>query len=217
MGCDIHGWIEVRKYNWSEDWDACMDIQSIVGRNYRMFGALFDVRNYDQFNSTAPDRGLPADVSDEVKAAYEHWENDAHSASWITLQEIKNINWDECGESPSERIDAYKEGSDQPFMSFYSSSDFTADEYRLLDAGETVTKHSGMHQCTLTYKRNVKKKADAKSSDWDLVFSIMEQLQAYYDEDVKSYTHDAQIVDEKPVVAPYVDTSRVRLVVWFDS
>lgn len=212
MGCDIEGWIEVRKYDWSQEWLGCMDIESVVNRNYQMFGALFGVRNYDRFNPTAPNRGFPSDVSDEVKVAYEVWASCAHSTSWITLQEIKNINWDESGEELSERIDCYQQGIDKPSWGFIgSSSQLTSEDYRLLDAGESVTKG------TLTYKRNFKKKSEAKSSDWELIFSIMEQLQAFYDEDAKSYIHDAQVVDEKPVVAPYVDTSRVRLVVWFDS
>lgn len=212
MGCDIHGYIEVKKSDWADYWDACMDIKSIIGRNYSMFATLFGVRNYDEFNAVAPDRGLPQNVSDEVKADFETWGCDAHSPSFITLQEFKNINWDEHGTTLSQFIDCYKLGENKPFASFISSSELRPADYRLLQQGETVTKGE------ITYKRNFSKKSDAKSKDWELLFSIMEQLQNFYDERAKEYaSNDPEIVDEKPQIVPHVDTSRVRLVVWFDN
>lgn len=58
------------------------------GRNYELFGILAGVRG--NITPISYPKGLPFDVTDEVKSLYESWEGCAHSASWITLDEI----WD---------------------------------------------------------------------------------------------------------------------------
>jgi hypothetical protein len=66
-----------------------------------MFGSLFGARNDYGFLPIAPSRGIPADVSDELKQ-YGDVPPDPGSwpPSWITWREISEINWDEFGDSP---------------------------------------------------------------------------------------------------------------------
>lgn len=62
-------------------------------RNYRLFGVLADVR-FDCPKPIVPKRGLPDNVSNEVRSEYEAWGPDAHSCSWATLTELINADWD---------------------------------------------------------------------------------------------------------------------------
>jgi hypothetical protein len=92
MGCDIHGWVEIRPYNFDKDyWTAVYDIDHLE-RNYLMFARLFGVR-LEEIPALAPNRGLPSngdhDAHDDwrkIDATY--WEADGHSFSWIGLDEI---------------------------------------------------------------------------------------------------------------------------------
>ena len=68
------------------------------GRNYDEFAILADVRNGsgfagvdtgDLYEPIAAPKGIPDDCSDEVLDDYEGWGADAHSASWLTLKELK--------------------------------------------------------------------------------------------------------------------------------
>ncbi len=74
------------------------------GRNYDLFAILADVRNGrgfagvktgDGFNIISDPKGVPSDISSVIAADYEEWMGDAHSASWFTLRELKEFNWDQ--------------------------------------------------------------------------------------------------------------------------
>lgn len=72
------------------------------GRSYNLFAILADVRNGygfagiptgDGFVPIADPRGLPEDVTDEVRAEYKEWDVDAHSASYHTLRQLEEYDW----------------------------------------------------------------------------------------------------------------------------
>ena len=98
MGCDIHGFVQVR-YGDSE-WFSDGEIED--GRNYRLFAALAGVRNgfgfagiysHDPLTPIAEPRGIPDDF------VYDENENDMgdHSFSWLHLSEIVAwTGWDMC-------------------------------------------------------------------------------------------------------------------------
>lgn len=92
MGCDIHMCLEVRDWEDAPNpWkaaileDGCWD-----WRNYDLFSWLANVRNYDEERITpiSEPRGLPPDVSPEVKRVFDDWAADNHSHSWLLLSEI---------------------------------------------------------------------------------------------------------------------------------
>ena len=103
MGCDIHMYVEYRfdgkwvcgdyfeknpYYNGVDSDESKYNVVNIYnGRNYELFGVLAGVRNYDVPCISEP-RGLPNDCNDFIKKEYESWIGDAHSCSWLTLQEL---------------------------------------------------------------------------------------------------------------------------------
>jgi len=62
------------------------------GRDYFLFGVLGGVR-YDCPNPIAAYRGLPDDVSQDVKEESDSWSGDGHSHSWVGLTELINADW----------------------------------------------------------------------------------------------------------------------------
>lgn len=115
MGCDIHFYVErkvdgkwVTADTWTPDeYDAgrmCVPYKTRLyrDRNYDLFAMLANVRNGygfagcdtgDGFKPLSEPKGLPADVSPEVKAESDHWGVDGHSHSWLTLTELKAYDW----------------------------------------------------------------------------------------------------------------------------
>jgi len=84
MGCDIHEMIEVEStYRWLNAGDPNSD------RNYTIFSVLADVRNSDGVPFISSPRGVPENCSQEFEALVEYWGADAHSLSWVTLEEMK--------------------------------------------------------------------------------------------------------------------------------
>lgn len=66
---------------------------SYIGRNYVLFAVLANVRNGSRnpVPCIVKARGLPKDISTEVKAEAERTLVDSHTHSWLLLSEI--LNW----------------------------------------------------------------------------------------------------------------------------
>ncbi len=87
MGCDIHCFTEVRINGAWHLWD-----QPDIGRNYHLFTRMANVRNYaDEIKPIADPRGLPADIGAATAFAYSEWEEDAHSMSWLSIEEVAEV------------------------------------------------------------------------------------------------------------------------------
>ena len=72
------------------------------GRNYNLFCALCGVRSHsfrDSPNCISEPKGLPNDVSQEVKEQSEIYGSDGHSHSWNTLKELRDFDWSGYGET----------------------------------------------------------------------------------------------------------------------
>jgi hypothetical protein len=97
MGCDIHIVLE-RKYglrwiaadtfaghasNHRNGWASPI----ATDRNYERFAALAKVRG----EVGLVPRGLPPDISETTAMIFDEWEGDAHSMSWLTLDEAAPI------------------------------------------------------------------------------------------------------------------------------
>src|SRR4051812_35325061 len=99
MGCDIHAVIEQREvigqgYSWWKNRG-----ETDIDRNYELFAVLAGVRNNHNIVPIAEPRGLPEDVDTMFEVYYEHWDIDAHSASWVTLKEMREYNLVVCQSS----------------------------------------------------------------------------------------------------------------------
>ena len=101
MGCDIHGYLELRRSS-REDaywWTVCSIPDD---RTYDLFGILAGVRNYVHAIPISKPKGLPVKPSFTAKEDIERWDADGHSHSWLTWNEIKEYDWDQ--ESQDGRI-----------------------------------------------------------------------------------------------------------------
>lgn len=108
MGCDIHFYVEkkdgdkwVSADKWTSDpWDSgepdYVDVKRedsfYHDRDYLLFGILAGVRDRS-LPPIAKPRGLPADMSSEVRARSESYGIDGHSHSWLTLAELLAHDW----------------------------------------------------------------------------------------------------------------------------
>ena len=91
MGCDIHCYAERRS---GKKWQK-VKCDALGNRSYGTFGFLADVRNYSDIPPIAERRGFPADASSGVRGSYEGWGGDAHSPSWLTLDELSSFDYDQ--------------------------------------------------------------------------------------------------------------------------
>ncbi len=109
MGCDIHSYVEVKIDGiWCIPNPPIFEYDDIAKRiyneayhnhpfewrDYGVFDFLADVRNYSKVPPIAENRGMPDDVSEEVKVALEGWEWDGHSYSWLSLKELTVFDYD---------------------------------------------------------------------------------------------------------------------------
>lgn len=88
MGCDINMHVECKHgANWKRHNREIYD-----GRDYELFGILAGVRG--SHTPISYPKGFPFNVSNEVLQDYDSWESVAHSASWLTFDEIYNSRFD---------------------------------------------------------------------------------------------------------------------------
>ncbi|MEV7387833.1 MULTISPECIES: hypothetical protein [unclassified Streptomyces] len=101
MGTDIYGGIEFRHpYAGTEDYDGepwvtAMDLWPLYDEtDYTAFGLLFGVRNYVGFRPLAAGRGLPADLSSNMRSVLCSWidQGEMDSASWVSWAEIASVD-----------------------------------------------------------------------------------------------------------------------------
>jgi hypothetical protein len=93
-----------------DDYDKAYDAPQVLegwaydGRNYDLFAILADVRNGrgfagfytgEGFNPISDAKGLPEDVSSEVKAESDRWDCDGHSHSYFNLKELVYYDWEQ--------------------------------------------------------------------------------------------------------------------------
>lgn len=90
MGCDIHSYAEKRI---NGKWES-VGFSPFNWRQYGMYGFLANVRNYSAVPPLAEQRGLPADISSEVREEADTWSGDAHSHSWLSTAELTAFDYD---------------------------------------------------------------------------------------------------------------------------
>jgi hypothetical protein len=109
MGCDIHMYLE-KKVNgkWvsadpiTKVGDGLLDVDHrhrvYTGRNYLLFSVLAGVREpipglWQKYKV----KGFPEDADPMIKKIYKRWGGDAHTASHLTLKELKEVDWNKTG------------------------------------------------------------------------------------------------------------------------
>ena len=119
MGCDIHCYVEIKhkgkthnywrkvgdifpyeyydKNSFPDKYNNEFNDEPEIGRNYDLFSIFAGVRNGTWGERVIPisePRGLPKDVSDEIKEKSDKMGEDGHSHSYLTLEEIENYDWE---------------------------------------------------------------------------------------------------------------------------
>lgn len=108
MGCDIHFYVETKDDNgeWKIVQEDPNELDSIYddetdseitipdfrwrfNRDYYVFGILANVRLHIKCKYTA--RGLPADLSQQIKFLSDYRGSGLHTHSYLSLKELKNI------------------------------------------------------------------------------------------------------------------------------
>lgn len=87
MGCDIHLHGEVKI---DGVWHCCSTPN--IQRWYGLFAKMADVRNGFDIIPISTPKGFPDDASIVTKKNYEYWDCDAHSASWLSFDEIRQVH-----------------------------------------------------------------------------------------------------------------------------
>lgn len=224
MGCDIHIYAEVLKDgHWQkvgkvfddpyhrqdqpvgepdEDGYVINDPKTdepYEGRNYHLFALLANVRNNGGVTSISEPRGLPADVSDEVKAKRDDWGEDGHSHSWFSLTELESFDW-KGGEhfysgwvTPHEYLNWKKTGRPKSWCASVGGGGVkhvSNDKLDLLIASEQVSTDAGPFADTYTRVSWIETSAGSAGEQW---FETMKNL--------------------KKLGPP----DKVRVVFWFDN
>lgn len=74
------------------------------GRNYDLFAILADVRNGygfagsytgEGFKPISDPKGLPEDISEEIKKRSDDYGSNGHSHSWFTVKELTEYDWEQ--------------------------------------------------------------------------------------------------------------------------
>ncbi len=110
MGVDIQGWDEIeesfegeRGTSW--EWFGIVKIDRLVHRSYGMFGVLFGWRNGYRFTPLVGERGIPEDMSDELRVTRDEYGGSIHP-TWVLWSEVATVDWNEEG------VDSYDEATD---------------------------------------------------------------------------------------------------------
>ncbi len=192
MGCDIHGWVEIKPMETLNYWRSVLNVGALVVRNYDIFGSLFGVRNHVGFEPIAADRGLPEKVSELCQKESDRWGVDGHSHTWISAIELWGIDWNEESTKVDDRIHVYKltpEGERETpdeFTKFLWGSEL--DDYQ-----EELAKHGQVQIDNMLYIYEKVCRRDAIGKDWKLLLDFIKKLAEAYGSD------------------------NVRMVVWFDN
>jgi len=67
--------------------------QPYYGRNYNLFAILANVMNDCNFEQIHSIRGLPKNISKELKKKSDNFGEDGYSHSWYTLKELQKFDW----------------------------------------------------------------------------------------------------------------------------
>jgi hypothetical protein len=97
MGCDIHLYREkkidgiwVSADEWTDEYGEGLEVpyeDQFSDRDYNLFGFLAGVRTESEFDLDPT--GVPKDVCENIKNCFDRMEGDAHSASSLSLEELK--------------------------------------------------------------------------------------------------------------------------------
>ena len=99
MGCDIHMYVE--KKNGEGVYEYIKSVKPFNYRYYGLFAFLAGVRNYSAIKPISKPRGLPNNLSKEVREEFKD-NDDYHSCSWISIKELLDFDYKQLMEDRRE-------------------------------------------------------------------------------------------------------------------
>ena len=211
MGTDIRGFVECRTWGPGLDvdetaWQRAVELSMLgVTRDYAAFACLFGVRDLDgHWRPVSAGRGLPADVSAEVRAAHASWGAAAFGATWLGWHEVLAIDWDEPAIPRATTIARYRRLADgtlellhrddwsRGFARASGTDTLAVDPERV---GELWAEGTVWEAGTLVFRAERARRRDAVPEDgpWHPVWTVMRALAGVHGD------------------------RNVRLVVWFEE
>lgn len=91
MGCDIHAHAE--RKDESGNWVHIDMVDPLGGRYYPVFIFLAGVRSDGECQPISNPRGMPDDVCQKTRSDHDSWGWDAHSASWLSIDELLSFDY----------------------------------------------------------------------------------------------------------------------------
>ena len=208
MGCDIHMYVERKRggkwYNcdyfvpsieWKDadgpDDSKFTRIEMYGGRNYALFATLANVRNYGNTDYICEPKGLPEDASEYVASEYESWVGDAHSCSYLTLQNLIDFQ--------TEKHPLKRRGMISPAAQ------------KLLDENGILPDH----WCQGT--NNPEYEFREWEEDIDVLAPLIDELKKRADELNMIYSFAWNSSKESIDHSAYKAAANIRIVFWFDN
>lgn len=106
MGADIHmylekkvggKWVSAEQVITDPEWDIVdvpRDKRIYAERNYLLFSILAGVREpIPGIWQKYPVKGFPDDADPSIRQVYARWGEDAHTASYLTLKDLEDVDW----------------------------------------------------------------------------------------------------------------------------
>lgn len=125
MGCDIHGYMEIKQYGF---WEAIKKLDDM--RSYDFFGILADVRNYLNAIPMRSYKGIPNDICSKTQEYIDSWNNDGHSHGWVFWKSIEEYDWEQ--EFMDGRIKTFNKKTGELIKkATYTNPDFVSENYIL--------------------------------------------------------------------------------------
>lgn len=183
MGTDIIGLIEFKERG-KIKWRKLKNVGRLLDRNYDSFGCLFGVRNSCNFKPISYRRGVPDDCCDD---AIEYKDNRKdigfHDQTYITLEEINNINWEEETEDYDERLSYFEKNENGIYK--YKSKSFINPDLWSGKERDLLEKEKKFEKGNYKFEYQKFKRKDVISNDWLEVFELMRKYANEYDIDPK--------------------------------
>ena len=214
VGTDIYGAIEVRDLAraaalnslpgaeaGTPPWTLFMDLYPLYpGGDYSPLGCLFGIRNWTGWQPVAEGRGLPVDVSDAVRADYEHCaeiDGAIGGSTWVSWPELRDL--DMTGTPLARRVLEVNENGSSSYDYYRIEDQWPAEvvaryESPPVGAPPVGAPHGAWQHgtTTLTYTKVTRNDVLGPGTGWEHVFAVMRALAGRFGDE------------------------GVRLVVWFD-
>ncbi|WP_171162818.1 hypothetical protein [Streptomyces sp. I05A-00742] len=193
MGTDIYGGIEVRDpcadedwYEWPA-WQRAMDLSPLYfGRDYASFASLFGVRDDIGWDPVAARRGLPPDVSSEMKEEFDKavgTDPVVHSPTWVTWGELDRADLDAAPPGVRGVLLLRHDRSPALEIRYWITDHWPSGAVEKLGAppsprspADTPFGEWRLGSTRLTYESFTRRDAVGPGTGWEHVFAVMKAL-----------------------------------------